>query len=275
MLANSLLNDGYAQRDNLWAWLDQQPPSTFTRSARGWILNAVGWKDPDAGLEYLDRLPDTEENRETLQQGIRSLINGGSQLERLEPLLEKASAKIRPYLIEISLQHGMAYIGDRQSKIDFKPEVWLARIEELPADRRSNAMMGVAQGWAANDPEGALKWATALPDAAQRQQAFMGAVSTWVRNDPYEAAAWVGTLPKGADRDSAAQSLANSLCQSQPETAWTWAMSIENPDARRSSMQFAYWSLQKKDPAIADEMLKSANLTPAEVETLQKARSPF
>jgi hypothetical protein len=30
MLSNSLLNDGYAQRDNVWAWLDQQPSNSFT-----------------------------------------------------------------------------------------------------------------------------------------------------------------------------------------------------------------------------------------------------
>jgi hypothetical protein len=43
----------------------------------------------------------------------------------------------------------------------------------------------------------------------------------------------------------------------------------------RSALQFAYWGLQKKDPAIADQMLKSANLSQPEIEALSKTRSPF
>jgi hypothetical protein len=275
MLANSLLNDGYSQRDNLWAWLDQQPSTEFTRSARGSLLNAIGWKDPDLGLDFRERLPTTEENRDLLQQGVRSLINGGSQMERFDSLLAKASPKMRPYLIESGFHYGSMYAANPGQVVDFKPDVWLARMEELPADHRANCISGVAQGWAATDPEGALKWATSLPDPAQRQQAFMGAVSSCDRSDVYEAAAWDDTLPAGADRDVAAQSLSNSLSMSQPEAAWTWAMSIGNEQARKSSLQFAYWGLQKKDPAIAEQMLKSANLAPAEFEALQKSRSPY
>jgi hypothetical protein len=275
MLANSVLNDGYSQRDNIWAWLDQQPSTAFTKSARGSLLNAIGWKDPDLGLEFLDRMADTPENKELIQQGARSLVNGGSQMERFEGLLAKASPKLRPYLLEVGFQSGMMYMGRGEQVVDFKPDVWISRLNELPEDRKQNAVNGIAQGWAATDPEAALKWATALADPVQRQQAFVGAISSWVNSDVYEASAWINTLPKGNDRDSAAQSLANSLSRSQPETAWTWAMSIDNNEARRSALQFAYWGLQKKDSAIADQMLKSANLSEPEIEAISKARSPF
>ena len=275
MLGNSLLNDGYSQRDNLWAWLDQQPSTAFTKSARSSLMNAIGWKDPDLGLEFIERLEDSPENRELVQQGVRSLINGGSQIDRLDGLLAKASPKTRPYLLEAGLEYGLNYSSGSQQALDFKPEVWLSRLEELPPERRSNAYSGIAQTWAASDPEAALKWATGLQDSTQRQQAFMGAVSSWVRSDVYEAAAWVDKLPPGSDRDRAAQSLANSISMTQPETAWTWALSIGNEDSRRSSLQFAYWGLQKKDPAIAEQMLKSANLPEAQMEALRKSRSPY
>jgi hypothetical protein len=160
MLANSLLNDGYSQRDNIWSWLDQQPSTAFTRAARGSLLNAIGWKDPDLGLDFLEKLPDTAENRELLDQGMRSLINGGSQIDRLESLIAKPSPKTRPYLLEIGLQYGSMYASNNQQIIDFKPEVWLPRLEELPPERRANAINGMAQGWALNDPEAALQWAT-------------------------------------------------------------------------------------------------------------------
>jgi hypothetical protein len=275
MLANSVLNDGYAQRDNIWAWLDQQPPSAFTRSARGSLLNAIAWKDPELALGFLDRLPMTDENRTLLEQGTRSLLNGGTQMDRLDALLAQASPKIRPILLDAGMEFGLRNMGPDQGGTDFKPDVWLSRLNELPEDRRTNAIAGIAQGWAAADPDAALAWATKLTNPMQRQQAYMSVIGSWAQIDSYGAAAWTNALPAGPDRDTAAQSLANALCQSQPETAWTWAMSIENQQLRRSSLQFAYWGLQKKDAGAAEQMLKAANLPKDQMEALRKSPSPF
>jgi hypothetical protein len=70
-----------------------------------------------------------------MEQGTRSLVNGGSQMDRFEGLLAKASPKIRQYLLDVGFQSGMMYVGSGQT-IDFKPDVWLARLDELPDERK-------------------------------------------------------------------------------------------------------------------------------------------
>src|SRR6185503_18426722 len=47
VLANAFLNDGYSQRDAIWAWLDQQPAREFTNGVRSSLLNAIAWKEPN------------------------------------------------------------------------------------------------------------------------------------------------------------------------------------------------------------------------------------
>ena len=100
VFGNSVLNEGYGSHDAIWQWLGQQPANDFTRGARSSLLNAMAWKDPDTALAYLDKIPDSADNREILQNGTRALLNGGSQMDRFEDLLGKISPKLRPYLLE-------------------------------------------------------------------------------------------------------------------------------------------------------------------------------
>ena len=263
VLANSFLNEGYAKRDAVWEWLDQQPPDEFTRSARASMLNAIAWKEPEVGLQFLEKLEDTPENRQVLEQGTRSLINGASQMNRFEDLLGKASAKIRPLLLEAGFQYGL------QNSVS-DPALWLMRIDELPVDRRANAIGGLARGWATNDPEAAVQWSLSLADPGQKYQALNNAMSTWARTDVYEASEWVNSLPVDAYRDVAARNLVGALSATEPESAWTWALSIRDPGERQGALQLAYAAMRKKDPGIAQQMLQNANLSVTEAKALQE-----
>ena len=257
VLANAFLNDGYAQRDTIWAWLDQQPAREFTMGVRSSLINAIAWKEPNAALEYLEKLPDTPANRQIFETGTRSLINGGSQMHRFEELFENASPTLRPYLIETGFMYGADAIGA-------DPQRWLARLDELPTDKRSNAVGGIARGLAANDPQAAADWALSLKDPIQGQQALSQVCMTWAGSDVYEAANWIGSLPEGVNRDTATRGLVNALSFSEPETAWTWALSINSQEYRLSALQLAYMGLEKKDPKIAQQLLQSTPFTPEE-----------
>jgi hypothetical protein len=263
VLANSMLNDGYAQRDAVWQWLDQQPSNDFTKSARGWVVNAVAWKEPAVALTFLDRLPDTPENRSVLEQGARSMLNGGSQMHLFEELMESASAKIRPHLLAAAFDFGL-----RESVSD--PDRWLKRIDELPEERQANAMGSLASGWAATDPAAAMKWALSLPEGPKRESAFGSVASTWANNDAYEVTQWIETQPAGSMRDTATRGLVSALSMTQPETAWSWALNITGEDARFRSLQIAYLGLRKKDPELAAQMLESARLPQDQFEHLRK-----
>jgi hypothetical protein len=262
VLANSLLNDGYSRRDQVWHWLDQQPSSDFTKSVRGSVINAIAWKEPSLAMSYLDRLPDTPENRPIFERGVGSMLNGGSQMHLFEEFMDNAPAKLRPLLLEAGFQYGL-----RESVSD--PGKWIKRIDELPPERRSEATGALARGWAQSDPESAVDWALHLPEGNQRDAAFGPISSTWAQSDPHAAAKWVDKLPPGETRDTAARGLVSALCESQPETAWTWALSIAGEQARLNAISLAYMGLQRKSPEAATQMLESANLPPAVIERLR------
>jgi len=263
VFANSILNEGYAKRDAIWHWLDEEPPSTFTRGARGALINAIAWKEPDVALSFLEKLGDSDENKELLQQGARSLVNGGSQMSRMDEFLESASPKIRPYLLETAFDFGMQSAGA-------DPQRWIARIAELPEERRTNAVAGVARGWAATDPEAAIAWASSLQDTTQRAQAFQAAAQSWATNDAPEAARWINSLPIGQNRDVAVNGLVGALVRNQPENAWTWALSIQTPQLKAQALQMAYMLTRQNDPARAEALLQTGQLSPAELQLLRR-----
>jgi hypothetical protein len=265
VLANSLLNDGYSQRDAVWQWLDQQPASDFTKSARGWLLNAIAWKEPSQALTFLDRLPDTPENRPILEQGVRSMLNGGSQMNLFEEFMDSASSKIRPLLLAAGFEYGL-----RESVSD--PDRWVKRIDELPPDRQISAVQALARGWASSDPIAAMNWALSLPEGSQREAAFGPATSMWAQNDSYEISQWIEAQPAGSNRDIATRSLVGVLSESQPETAWNWALRISDEQARMNALQLAHMGLRRKNPEAADQLLQSANLPPQVTEHFRKAQ---
>lgn len=265
VLANSLLNDGYAQRDAVWQWLDQQPSNEFTKSARSWVINAVAWKEPMTALTFLDRLPDTQENKSVIERGVGSMINGGGQMHMFEEFMEAASSKIRPQLLAAGFTHGM-----HQSVTD--PEKWVKRLDELPEDRRINGVQSLARGWAMSDPDAAMKWALSLPEGPQREAAFGPVTSVWATNDGYEVSQWIEKQPAGTTRDIATRSLVGALMESQPETAWTWALSIGGEQERFNALQLAYMGMRRKNPEAAAQLLEGANLPPQQLEALRKAQ---
>jgi hypothetical protein len=262
VFANSVLNEGYQARDAIWAWLDSQPSTQFNQSIRSSLVNAIAWKEPSAAMDFLERLPDTKENKELLDRGAQSMLNGGQQIASFEGWYEKASARMRPYLLQAAFTYGSEQFGA-------DPDRWLKRVQELPEERRLNAMTNVARGWAGVDPEAALEWATSIQDNGQRTQMVLSATGAWAQADPQAAATWADTLPAGPNRDGAAQALVYALSTQQPETAWSWALNIGDKGQRMSALQVAYRTMRSKDAAVAAQMLQSASLSPDEINVLQ------
>jgi hypothetical protein len=99
VLANAFLNDGYAQHDTIWAWLDQQPAREFTMGVRSSLINCHRVEGTGRGTRISGKSSRySGETGQILESGTRSLINGGSQMHRFEELFEKASPTIRTYI---------------------------------------------------------------------------------------------------------------------------------------------------------------------------------
>lgn len=263
VLSNSLLNDGYAQKDAIWQWLDRQPSNEFAASARSWVINATAWHEPMAAMALLEQLAGTEGSRTILERGARSMINGGAAMEQFDEFLEAASPKLRPYLLETGFSCGMDEFGS-------DPEKWVKRLDELPEDKRTEARRLLGMGWAMSDPASAMKWATSLPEGPQRDAAFFPVISGWAQKNSYDASQWIEKQPVGRTRDLATSSLVGALVQSQPETAWNWAITIEGEQERLNALQLAYIGVRRKNSAGADQLLEDARLPLNLLETLRQ-----
>jgi hypothetical protein len=264
---NALLNDAYAQRGTIWTWLEGQPPGDQTTSLRESLLGAIGYREPQVALSFLDQIADTPENKKVFDSGLGSIINGGSRMDQIEELLDKASPKLRPRLIEIAIMNGRDSVGAN-------PTPWIERLNAIPAERRSNAIANLAGAWAANDPDAAVQWASSLSEGKARDGAFGFIADAWAVYDPHGAARWADTLPPGAGRDRASGSIVDALVKTQPEAAWAWAASIQSPELRTDALESAYAALIKKDPSLAEETLASAGLSEAEITALRKSYKP-
>ena len=261
-LENALSNKSYAQHDEVWQWLDREPASDFTRSLRSTLLYHIAANEPDTALAYLEKLPDSLENRKAFETGTRGLFINGNGMNRIEDFLATASPKMRAYLIESALTRNSASIGA-------DAPLWVDRLGELPADRRVKAVAGLAEGWASADPQSALQWALAQPDPEQRDAALNGSAKAWASSDLRGAAAWINAQPIVGSRDAATRGLVGGIAYTQPESAWTWALSIQTPAQKIGALQSAYAGLRRKDPALAEQFLQSANLPPADAKTVR------
>ena len=261
-LNNALQNYGYDHRDNIWLWLDQQPASDFTRSARKALIEGIDRKDPDTALEFLEKVPDAPENQQILEGGVWYLMDGWRAGNRFEDYLAKASPKMRPYWIESALSN---YAG-----VGADAPLWVDRLHELPADRQGKAIAGLARSWARADPQAAIQWALSQPDPANRDAALKASAGAWASSDIREAAAWINAQPAGVNRDIATRGLVGGLAYAQPETAWTWALSIQTPAQKIGALQSAYAELRNKDSVMAEQFLQSANLPPTDAKTVRQ-----
>lgn len=141
----------------------------------------------------------------------------------------------------------------------------------------------VVNAWSASDPEGAARWAAALPDNAARPQAIRAAATHWAQADAANAALWAGglpadraraevwsaltehwadvdparaetwltRLPAGRDRDEAAAVYINRLAPNDPEKALTWARTLTVPRVAAEQVRNVLAQWEVKDAAAA------------------------
>ncbi len=278
---NAVRNDGYAQRDVMWSWLDGQPPGERTNELRKSIISATAYKEPEVALGMVEKIPDTPQNKDLLQSAAASLFNGARSGNRVEGILDQAPPGLRSQLIEKALSNGEwsisidpRYSNSAAETISSEPARWIQRLDEIPAERRAENTSRLAGIWAATDPAAAITWASTLSDSATRDRALGSIAKTWATAESREAAAWVDSIPEGKARDNAAQGLAYVLSAKEPESAWEWAASIESPAERISALKRAYVGLIRKDPAVAEQTLTDANLPAAALKDIRSYYKP-
>ena len=216
----------------------------------------------------------------------------------LSSWMNKAEDKSEPLQWLLSLPPGQSRSG-AFSNILWSSTDWasgsdsaavVAAAMQLPEAERSSAYYSIASNWggSGSDIQGAIKWASSLPDSAgivqnvvssyarnnpQEAIALMNSlglannaslvgniVREWTKNDLASASTWVRQLPDDDTRNMALSSVASSLASDAPETAVAWAQSINNPAQRTTAIENIVRTWKRYNPKAAEAWVASSNL---------------
>jgi hypothetical protein len=109
--------------------------------------------------------------------------------------------------------------------------------------------------WAEIEPDAAVAYALALPNAPQRRNAAEAVVNGWAEHDAQSATRWVSTLPEGVVKKDAQSALLKVIAATDPQAALALlrnATGLSEQDSRDvSEMIFEKWA--QVDPRQAAE----------------------
>ena len=213
------------------------------------LINGTAWQDPTALLAWVKEMPAEQKTPEKLKEIASRLLNGGSEVGRIDELIATSPPELSAALISAGFGANGGWPGG-----DVKP--WLARLEKVAPEDRARSSAILAGNWTATDPDAAIAWATALPDEEARKQSYAAIAGRWAQADSYEASQWIATLPAGAGRDAATRTLVGITAEAEPDSAWAWARQISDPQTRFDSMAMALAGFSKTDPAAGRAALQ-------------------
>jgi hypothetical protein len=178
--------------------------------------------------------------------------------------LAEAPAELKPELVLAGFSSGNNWPGG-----DVKP--WIARIDQVPEEKRAWASSVLAARWAATDPDGAIAWAHQLPDDAARLQSYAAIAGRWAKADSYETSEWIRTLPPGQERDGATGALVKTIAQEEPDSALTWAQTIADSTQRTAGITAALEGWARRDLQGALRQLETSDLPPDVKEAVRQS----
>jgi hypothetical protein len=140
--------------------------------------------------------------------------------------------------------------------LSMDPAQGLAALAKLASGEQTQATyLGAFQAWAGASLDGgaaAAASAAALPPSSEQIAALQGAASGWAHNDPQAALDWASTLPSA---DAAVQQAAVTVAgESYPDLATPYLDKLTNASARNQAIQAISqaWAVGKgSDPAGA------------------------
>lgn len=107
---------------------------------------------------------------------------------------------------------------------------WTANLDDY---LKSNVMQGLAEGWGAVDPEGAIRAGMEMGSADYAAEFVTSVMTQWAGSDPEKAASWALTVVNERLRAGVLNELGETWAQTEPEKAAEWIRSIEDPGNRR------------------------------------------
>ena len=131
------------------------------------------------------------------------------------------------------------------------PRTALAQSAQIPAAAREQWMQGVAQGYAQNDPRGAVDWLAQFRGEPWHDRAATTVAMTIAERDGAAAARLIDELGAGNSQPQLANQVAMNWASRDPAAAAAWALERRNEQERTMAVRnvITVWSNQDPDGA--------------------------
>jgi len=126
-----------------------------------------------------------------------------------------------------------------------------AALKMKPGRARMEALSLIAETWARQEVNAALKWANDLPDPALKEMAQRSIYFVWVHSDPVAASAVVPKIRPGDTRNALLMNVASNWAATDPAAAIKWAKSLPEEADRDLALVIAVESWADSDPLSA------------------------
>jgi len=138
------------------------------------------------------------------------------------------------------------------------PEAAANAIEGLEDDGKVNDwVVGLIEGMARNDPEGALATLENLPGGDTKWQAIRGVLPEVVLRGAEFAGEWIEQIDEPKLQRETAKRLAHSLAVRDPESASDWISNMTQKDTRRDASEVVSEIYAERDLAAAQKWTES------------------
>lgn len=150
------------------------------------------------------------------------------------------------------------------------PEGAAAAVNELlEYDFGDEFAMNVAGQWASSDPAAAASWAQTLENPDARAISFLEVGTEWALAEPDKATGWIASLDSEEDKLYASLGVALGWSEHDPGAALQWAVgAVENPNTRERIIEDVMLDWSSNDPNSAAEWLNAQPSGPQNDEIL-------
>jgi hypothetical protein len=140
-----------------------------------------------------------------------------------------------------------------------------------PGRGRNEAGAIIAEIWARNDVNAALKWANDLPEGILKETALRNIYFVWVHSDPVAASAIVQKLPADEIKNALIINVAGDWARINPAAAIKWAEELPLQADKDLAVAIAIESWADSEPLAAAQFALTLSETPQQQQAVLSA----
>lgn len=238
--------------DGAMAWVRQRPAGTRRDALVEAVLRDLVREDPRSAIDYVD-LISSESRQDSLINAIAKSWVKDDIVSALAWGREQVDPSIR----------GAVWSGIVEGIAEGKrPQDAVSILDELPADRRAEAVRLVAQRWAFRDPRSAVDWALREANEDSRLNGLNVALTRWIETDSETWQEWMKKFPNGPRRDEVIEQSLNSLTRKDRFQAMELASRMTDAKRRNSHLESLAADWMRADSVSAIDWIQKSNLPP-------------